>query len=121
MLLLMLQKKNEYKNLAKLFLPIQSIEKFIFSIVFNKANDRLRKTINDKYFPIKSLDDLAAEHHKQYPGTPKSPDKLFYFRVKKDLENRNINESYFIRNLSEDIKREVDFTSFGAQLQRLLS
>ncbi|EPM7366831.1 ATP-binding protein [Klebsiella pneumoniae] len=114
-------KKDEYKNLAKLFLPIQSIEKFIFSIVFNKESERLRKTINDKYFTIKSLDDLAAEHHKQYPGSPKNPDKLFYFRVKKDLESRNINESYFIRNLSEDIKREVDFTAFGSQLQRLLS
>ncbi|MBB6607656.1 hypothetical protein H7B18_16155, partial [Klebsiella pneumoniae] len=113
--------KDEYKNLAKLFLPIQSIEKFIFSIVFNKESERLRKTINDKYFTIKSLDDLAAEHHKQYPGSPKNPDKLFYFRVKKDLESRNINESYFIRNLSEDIKREVDFTAFGSQLQRLLS
>ncbi|WP_158443170.1 AAA family ATPase [Pluralibacter gergoviae] len=114
-------KKNEYKNLAKLFLPIQSIEKFIFSIVFNKGNEKLRKTINDKYFPIKSLDDLAAEHHKQYPGTPKNPDKLFYFRIKKDFESRSIDESYFIRNFSEDIKREVDFTSFGTQLQKLLS
>ncbi|MDM3548149.1 MULTISPECIES: AAA family ATPase [Serratia] len=114
-------KKETYKNLSKLFLPIQSIEKFIFNIVFNNGNDKLRKTINDKYFPIKSLDDLASEHNKQYPGTPKNPDKLFYFRVKKDLEVRNINESYFIRNLSEDIKKEVDFSPFTQNLHRLLS
>ncbi|EFB9392278.1 AAA family ATPase [Escherichia coli] len=114
-------KKPDYKNLTKLFLPIQSIEKFIFNIVFNKGKDKLRKIINDKYFPINSLDDLASEHNKQYPGTPKNPDKLFYFRVKKDLENRNIDESYFIRNLSEDIKKEVDFAPFSSQLERLLS
>lgn len=114
-------KKPDYKNLTKLFLPIQSIEKFIFNIVFNKGKDKLRKIINDKYFPINSLDDLASEHNKQYPGTPKNPDKLFYFRVKKDLENRNIDESYFIRNLSEDIKKEVDFAPFSSQLEKLLS
>lgn len=113
-------KKEAYKNLAKAFLPIQSIEKFIYAIVFNRSSPRLRKLINDKYFPIKSLDDLMAEHVAQYGVLSKSPDKLFYFRVKKDLEARNINESYFISNLSEDIKREVDFTSFSNTLRRLL-
>ncbi|GLX15970.1 hypothetical protein Pstr01_42090 [Pseudomonas straminea] len=115
------EKKENYKNLAKAFLPIQSIEKFIYEIVFKKSMPKIRKTINDKYFPIKSLDDLMAEHIDQYDSKAKSPDKLFYFRVKKDLEGRNIDESYFIRNLSEDIKREVDFTSFSNTLRRLLN
>lgn len=115
------EKKDIYKNLAKLFLPIQSIEKFIYEIVFKKTNEKLRKAINDKYFPIKSLDDLSAEHQNQYNEQAKSPDKLFYFRVKKDLESRNIEESYFIRNLSEDIKKEVDFSTFTRGLTRLLS
>lgn len=115
------EKKSEYKNLIKMFLPIQSVEKFIYDIVFKKTNDKLRKVINDKYFPIKSLDDLASEHHKQYSLSAKNPDKLFYFRVKKDLEGRSIDESYFIRNLSDDIKREINFTSFTNGLARILS
>lgn len=114
-------KKEIYKNIAKAFLPIQSIEKFMYEVVFGRASLRLRKLINDKYFPIKSLDDLMGEHMAKYDSKAKSPDKLFYFRIKKDLESRNIDESYFVRNLSEDIKREVDFSSFTASLSRLLS
>ncbi|HIH5468638.1 ATP-dependent nuclease [Pseudomonas aeruginosa] len=114
------QGKEVYKNLAKVFLPIPSVEKFVYEITFNKSNEKLRKTINDKYFSIKSLDDLAAEHTKQYGKNAKNPDKLFYFRLKKDLEGRSIDESYFIRNLSDDIKKTVDFTSFANGLSKLL-
>ena len=115
------QAKDEFKNISKLFLPIQSIEKFIYDIVFKRTNDKFRKIMNDKYFTIKSLDDLAFEHREQYKTEPKNPDKMFYFRLKKDLLNRNISESYFVRNLSEDIKKEIDFSSFKKALENLLS
>ncbi|WP_392441412.1 ATP-dependent nuclease [Edwardsiella piscicida] len=113
--------KPEYKNLPKLFLPIQSVEKLIYDIVFNKSNDKLKKIINDKYFTIKSLDDLQYDHNQQYKTTPKNPDKVFYFRIKKDLENRNINESAFVRDLSDDIRKAIDFTSFAKGLISVLS
>lgn len=114
-------KKEAYKNLSKVFLPIQSVEKFIYDIVFNRTNDKLRKIINDKYFPIKSLDDLSSEHSQAYGPSVKSPDKLFYFRIRKDLESRNISEPHFINKLSEDIKKEIDFTPFAQSLSRLLN
>ncbi|WP_338429223.1 AAA family ATPase [Aeromonas jandaei] len=112
---------DEYKNLQKLFLPILSVEKFIYEIVFKKRNNKFKKLINDKYFPLKSLDELVVEHNTQYVIKPKNPDKIFYFRLKKDLENRNINESAFIKSLSDDIKKEIDFTSFTNAISRLLS
>ncbi|EPU3839134.1 ATP-dependent nuclease [Providencia stuartii] len=111
---------TEYKNLPKLFLPIQSIEKFIYSIVFQGKNQSFKKSLNDKYFTIKSLDDLSFEHNQRYDSSAKNQDKLFYFRIKKDLESRNITEVEFIKSLSADIKREIDFSTFEKSLTKML-
>lgn len=112
--------KKEYTHLVKTFLPIPSIEKFIYSSVFEGKYPGFKKILNDKYFPIKSVDDLALEHSRQFKGKVKQPDKKFYFRIKKDLESRSIDESYFIANLSEDIKKEISFDNFNAALSELL-
>lgn len=114
-------KQATFKNLKKIFLPIHSIEKFLFAMVFNGTFPKLKKIINDKYFTIQSLDELAAEHNKIYSKDTKGQNKLFYFRLKKNLENRGINETYFISNLSEDIKKVTDFSVFKKQLSDLLS
>lgn len=110
-----------FKNLTKIFLPIPSIEKFIYSIAFENKHPEFKKVFNDKYFPIRSLDDLVAEHNKQFKVKPSSPDKKFYFRIKKDIESRNIDESYFIANLCEDIKRLISFDNFKRHLNVNLS
>lgn len=113
--------QQQFKNLQKIFLPIHSVEKFLFSIVFNGILPKLKKIINDKYFTIQSLDELAAEHNRAYKKDTKGQNKLFYFRLKKNLENRGITEPYFISNLSEDIKKVIDFSVFKQQLNDLLS
>lgn len=108
----LVSKEIEYKNLPKCFLPIQSIEKFLFEIVYHRKNEDLRKTINDKYFPLKSLDDLVDEFNERYKKLPESPDKKLYFKLKYELENRSIQESLFIEHLCNDIKKHIDFNSF---------
>lgn len=113
--------KKEYQNLSKIFLPIPSIEKFIYGVVFENKYSGYKKTLNDKYFPIKSLDELVSEHNKQFRGKIKNPDKKFYFRLKKDLESRNIEESYFVSNLSNDIKELISFEVFNTHLKKQLS
>ncbi|SCB80750.1 AAA domain-containing protein, putative AbiEii toxin, Type IV TA system [Kosakonia oryzendophytica] len=112
--------KKEFTHLVKTFLPIPSIEKFIYSSIFEGKYPGFKKVLNDKYFPIKSIDELSLEHSRQFKGKVKNPDKKFYFRLKKDLESRNIDESYFISNLSEDIKREISFEAFNVALTGLL-
>ncbi|MDA5495888.1 hypothetical protein PGS50_21925, partial [Yersinia intermedia] len=69
----------------------------------------------------RSLDELIAEHNERYKTTPENPDKKFYFRLKHELEKRNIQESLFIQNLCEDIKKVIDFSSFERSLTNLLN
>jgi len=51
-------KSKVFQDLTKLFIPIASIEKYLFSILYLKENMDLRKRIIDKYFQLKSLDTL---------------------------------------------------------------
>jgi hypothetical protein len=111
----------EHKSLRKLFLPIKSVEKYIYKIVFEDVGSMMRKNLNDKYFPIKSIDEMVAEHHTKYKTVPDSPDKKFYFRLKKDLIERGISEEAFIQSFCDDIMQHVDFEKFEFSLTKLLS
>lgn len=111
----------EYIDIKKLFLPISSIEKYLYKTIIKEPNNKIIKVLNDKYFTIKSLNTLVNEHRIKYPNEPSNPDKKFYFRLKKDLEDRNINEEYFINNLCDDLISYVDFSKFEEGLRKVLS
>lgn len=109
-----------FNDIQKLFLPIKSIEKYLFEVVVEKANPALKKVLNDKYFTIKSLDSLIMEHNEKYTSKPKQADKKFYFRIKKDLESRGITEEAFINSLVDDLLENVDFSGFTKSISLLL-
>ena len=112
---------KESHDLRKLFLPIKSIEKFLYSIVIEGKNSALKKTINDKYFQLDSLDTLASEHNAKYPGKIDQPDKKFYFRIRKNLESRGIDELMFVQKLSDDIMQAISFEKFSQELEKILN
>jgi predicted ATPase len=111
---------KDFEGLKKLFLPIKSIEKYLYEIVIENPNTQLKKTINDKYFQVESLDALAAEHNLQYPSVD-HPDKKFYFRLRKNLEARGIDELMFVHKLADDIMSAVSFSSFEKSLEKMLT
>ncbi|WP_069225460.1 ATP-dependent nuclease [Burkholderia diffusa] len=112
---------KDFSDLKKLFLPIKSIEKFLYSIVIDGTNPPLKKTINDKYFQLDSLDSLAAEHNEKYKGKVDQPDKKFYYRLRKNLEARGIDELMFAQKLSDDIMRAISFEKFSNSIESLLN
>jgi len=111
---------SEFKDIKKLFLPIKSIEKYLYEVAVEQSNPSLRKILNDKYFTINSLDTLVMEHHKRYPSKPKQADKKFYFGLKKDFESRGITEESFIINLVDDLLENVDFSGLTTGIKSLL-
>lgn len=110
---------EQYNNIKRVFLPISSVEKYIYHQVIESPSPQFIQMLSDKYFPMKSLGELVREHKTKYPITPPHPDKKFYFRLKKDLLGRNISEEYFITNLCDDIMSIVDFSSFARSLERV--
>lgn len=114
--------REKYASLPKLFLPVGSVEKYIYTSVIEKPDKVIIDILNDKYFVLKSLSVLAQEHYEKYPSNQKiqNPDKKFYFRLKKDLELRSISEDYFITNFCDDLMKMVDFSSFITSFCRML-
>jgi len=111
---------DEYKDVKKLFLPIKSVEKYLYKYIIDEPDFKLIRVLNDKYFTLKSIDTLLKEFREQYPSTPPNPDKKFYFKLKKDLEGRKIAEEYFINNFCDDLMNHIDFSKFSENIEKIL-
>lgn len=111
---------SEYTDLKKTYLPIQSIEKFLYENLVSNVNIRIKKILNDKYFTVKSVDSLIAELFEKYTSDTPHLDKKLYFKLKKDLETRCISEELFVEKLSDDIISVTDFSSFENTLKKFL-
>lgn len=111
----------EYKDIKKLFLPIKSIEKYLYKVIIEDPDNKIIRILNDKYFTLKSIESLIKEYKTNYPTTTQHPEKKLYFRLKKDLKERNISEEYFINNFCDDLMMYVDFTSFTTSIKKCLN
>lgn len=112
---------DEYKDVRKLFLPIKSIEKYLYKVIIEEPDSKIIRVLNDKYFTLKSIETLLKEFKENYPTPPSNADKKFYFKLKKDLEQRNISEDYFINNLCDDLMTNVNFTKFIGNIEKTLN
>ena len=111
-------KNHDYNTLLKLFLPIPSIEKFLYQVLINAKDKNFKKIINDKYFQLKSIDRIISDFNRDNISAPKHPDKIFYRYLKNDLEERKISEDNFIASLCDDIFSSIasNINKFESQL-----
>jgi predicted ATPase len=121
---------KEYKSLKKFFLPINSVEKYLYNNLIISHNLILRKQINDKFFQIESLESLIDEYKKNEDQSKKAlPDKFkedndgkrFYNHILKNMRSHQIAEEAFIVGLYEIIIKIVDFTPFYTNLEKELT
>ena len=116
----MLGKLNkEQKKFPHLFLPILSVEKFLYSVIKNNTNLTLRRIINDKYFIVSSLSDIVAEYNKGTLEGATDNNKNFYGVLIKHLASIGTSEDIFVTGLCDDIINNVDFTKFVNALKQV--
>ncbi len=118
-------KKKEYSNLPKAFLPIPSIEKYLKRKCIDEGCSSFIKLIGDKYFTQRSLKDIILDY-KNDPRTNYNKDndgKNFYSILISNLEKNGINEMDFIKYLCDDIAslEAAGIQSFSSTLATLLS
>lgn len=114
------QASKAYTNQRKLFLPVESIEKFLLETCISGNNPKAKKAIGDKYFTLKSLSELTAEHTKKYPDGVKSESKKFYGSLLEDLKSRGISEDVFVEKLASDLLKLIDFSKFTNDLREAM-
>lgn len=110
---------KEQKKLPCLFLPIPSVEKFLYSVIKENSNKQLRKIIKDKYFVVTSLDNIIAEYNKGTLNGNADNNKNFYNDLCKNLKNIGTSEETFVCGLCDDIMSNVDFEKFVDNLKKI--
>ena len=112
--------KNQ-KKLPHLFLPIMSVEKFLYSVIKENSNPALRRIINDKYFIVSSLNDIVAEYNKGTLDGATDNNKNFYKVLCNQLVSSGTSEEVFVSGLCDDIVENSDFTKFVRNLKQKLN
>lgn len=114
------QAKNKSTELKKLFLPIESVEKFLYRVLLEKPDQKIKKIINDKYFQMNSVEKLISSYRVKFSNkTPDKPNKEFYKVLLDDIKGRGISEQSFVMNLAEDIFEHVSFDNFSKKLKEI--
>lgn len=115
-------KKKEYSNLPKCFLPIQCIEKFLKSKCIDNTDRLFIKRVGDKYFTQRSINDIIHDYAND-DRTKKSGDKdgkIFYNILLSNLEKIGMQETDFVKHICDDICETIDVSQFVETLRHLL-
>lgn len=103
---------REYSKLQKMFLPIKSIEKYLYKVCTNNSCSKVKREVNDTFFNVESLDEILAD----YVESGDNNGKALYRRILNNLERRGITEESFIKELCEIIMRHENFSAFSSEL-----
>ena len=101
-------------------LPIPSIEKFLYDVIKNNNNPKLRRIINDKYFIVQSLDEIVSQYNRGTLEGASDNNKNFYKKIRTELENIGTEENIFISGLCEDIIDNINIDKFLDNLRNIL-
>lgn len=103
------------------YLPIKSVEKYLYKKLILEKDMVFTKLIGDKYFTLRSISDIVSDYVQNYPEGKDNNGEKFYKMVCANLNDVGITSERFIQYLCEDICQYEDFTLFVSTLTRLLS
>lgn len=121
---------KEYKSLKKFFLPVNSVEKYLRNILVVQPNKSIKKSINDKFFDVVSLDQIIKEYQQEETEyKTQSPEyykedndgKRLYRKILSYITARKVSEEEFIMRLYEILEENIDFSSLYKNLENGLS
>lgn len=109
---------KQYKSYPKLFLPILSVEKYLYRVLITDVNREVKKQINDAFFSVESIDTILSDY---YIGDSKNDrnGKTLYAKIVDNLKKRKITEEIFITGLAKVIMDNHDFSAFENNLNKM--
>lgn len=117
-----LKADSPYARYPKLFLPVKSVEKFLQEVILSGEHLALRKEIKDRFFYVRSLDEVVAEYHRgnKAAGLTDEDGKRLYRELLDELRARGMNEDNFIEKLADIVEQQISFDKFIKDLGRML-
>lgn len=111
---------SEQNKLPHVFLPIPSVEKFLYSTIKERTNLDLRRRLNDKYFIVDSLDSIVSDYVGGTLSGKSDNDKNFYKFLCKRLSEMGTPETVFVSGLCDEILSTVDMRDFIESIVKVL-
>ncbi len=115
------QLTRKQQSLPHCFLPIQSVEKLVYSVIKEKKNIPLRKILNDQFFIVRSLDEIVSDYNKGTLAGKTDDNKSFYRILQKELNSIGTGIDIFIDGLCDDLENTINSANFVANLSTLIS
>lgn len=115
------QKASIYGNLKKTFLPIESIEKFIYKNAITSPNQELIRAIGDQFFTVRPFQEIISDYSSDARTKPDSTGKNFFNVMVACAEEQGIERIIFKTKICEFIAKSVDTNRFSSTVIRLLT
>lgn len=114
-------RQEDFKNLRKLFLPIQSIEKYLYKKLIEENDKGFQKFIGDRYFRTRSLSNILNDYKLNYIIEKDKNGKNLYEMLLSNLHKTGISEEEFIKYFCDDLYNLVDFSKFKTALECIVN
>ena len=106
------------KKFPHLFLPIPSVEKFMYKVAVEGSYPEVKRQINDTFFIVRSLDEIVSEYNRD--PARKQGDKSFYRYIISELDAIDTKEEVFVDGLVKIISEQLDVSKFIENLRKHL-
>lgn len=113
--------ERRFPSTRKLFLPIKSIEKYLYINLIDSPNPQLKRIMNNKYFQVSPVDSVIATFYSEYPRPTQQKNKNFYQMLVNDMKNRGISEEEFLCHFSEDLFGIENFSTLANSIKRFMA
>ena len=114
------KEKKEFDALPKTFLPINSLEKYIYKKIISEQDTNFIKYFGDKFFHVRSLKNIINDYKSNYDYLQDKNGKKLYDMLMSNLYEIGIQEGDFVKNFCDDLYQMVDFSKFKKRLEKML-
>ncbi len=113
-------KVTAFKPLKKLFLPIMSLEKYIYQKMLIEKNDEFITYFGNRYFTLTSIDDILKDcKGNTYVMQDKSGKALYELLLKK-LAKERVDEDALVKDFSEYLFAKENFASLQSDIEKYI-
>ncbi|WP_035853117.1 AAA family ATPase [Deefgea rivuli] len=113
--------KNKISPLAKGFLPIQSLEKYLLLKIITNPDDKFIREFGDLFYRVRALRDIVDSYKSESSSSKDSNGKGLFLVLKKCAEEQNISAVQFKLEVCNFISDYENLAALSVSLERLCS
>ena len=110
----------EYKALKKLFLPIKSLEKYLYQKILIDKDTTFITYFGNRYFTLTSFDEIVKGCRSKAYVMQDASGKALYELILKRLATERVDEDTLVRDFSEYLFTKENFASLQNNIERFI-